>query len=141
MIRETRQFIRHPTDIPIAYSCGNRTGESKKPLKNINESGLCFGTRASIETGTPIRISIAVSKPPFKAKGEVVWCRPANGRYEVGVRFEDAATAFAVRMVEQICHIERYKTDVLRLQGRRLSTEEAADEWIRKYADDFPDDQ
>jgi len=108
------------------------------PVKNINASGLCFRTPASIETGTPIRISIAVSKPPFKANGEVVWCRQTNGRYEVGVRFEDAATAFAVRMVEQICHIEKYKTEVLHRQGRRLSTEEAADEWIRKYADDFP---
>lgn len=138
MVPKTRQFIRHPTDIPIAYRCDGSTGGGKEPLKNINEAGLCFSTGTRIEIGTPIRIMIAVYEPPFKAKGEVVWCRPTNGHYEVGVSFEDAATTYAVRMVEQICHIEKYKTDVLHRQGRRLSAEEAADEWIRKYASDFP---
>ena len=42
-------------------------------------------------------------------------------------------------MVEQICHIEQYRREVLKKEGRRLSSEEAASEWIVKYASDFPD--
>ena len=42
-------------------------------------------------------------------------------------------------MIEQICHIEQYKADVLAKEGRQLDVEQAAREWIYKFADDFPD--
>ena len=47
--------------------------------------------------------------------------------------------AFLARMVEQICHIEDYRQSVCRVEGRRLSAEEAAVEWIAQYAAQFPD--
>ena len=45
---------------------------------------------------------------------------------------------FRARMVEQVCHIEQYKHQVLKKEGRKLSGEEAALEWIQKYAPQFP---
>jgi hypothetical protein len=45
--------------------------------------------------------------------------------------------AFRARMVEQICHIERYHRQQLS-DGRFVSEEEAAIEWIAKYAGQFP---
>ncbi len=44
-----------------------------------------------------------------------------------------------MRMVEQVCHIERYRADVLEREGRALTGEQAAEEWIKRYAEDFPD--
>jgi hypothetical protein len=41
-------------------------------------------------------------------------------------------------MIEQICHIEHYRKEVKLAEGRELSSEEAADEWIKRYAGDFP---
>jgi hypothetical protein len=41
-------------------------------------------------------------------------------------------------MVEQLCHIEAYRRRVLQDEGRRLTDEEAAMEWIANYADRFP---
>ena len=41
-------------------------------------------------------------------------------------------------MIEQICHIEHYRKEVARVEGRELSTQEAASEWISRYASDFP---
>jgi hypothetical protein len=41
-------------------------------------------------------------------------------------------------MIEQICHIEHYRKEVKLVEGRELSSEEAADEWITRYAGDFP---
>jgi hypothetical protein len=41
-------------------------------------------------------------------------------------------------MVEQICHIERYRNDVAQREGRQLTAEEAALEWISRYASSFP---
>jgi hypothetical protein len=57
--------------------------------------------------------------------------------YEIGVAFEDSLDAFRIRMVEQVCQIERYRLSVLGCEGRELTTEEAAREWIARYADQF----
>ena len=45
---------------------------------------------------------------------------------------------FRLRMIEQICHIEHYRNEMLKQQGRELSIEEAAQEWISRYAGEFP---
>lgn len=133
-----RQFIRHPTNIPINYSLHDVHGDLRENLQNINEGGLCFGAHSEIRSGTTIRIVIPVCDPPFRAEGKVVWCRRTDDHYSVGVRFDDSATEFAIRMVEQICHIEQYKNDVLEGEGHELSSEEAAAEWISTHAKDFP---
>ena len=54
------------------------------------------------------------------------------------VQFLDQDDSFRARMVEQVCHIEHYKAEVREKEGRAISGEEAAQEWIRKYAKDFP---
>ena len=40
-------------------------------------------------------------------------------------------------MVAQICQIEDYKRGVAQHEGRALSSEEAAREWIGTYAEEF----
>jgi len=80
-----------------------------------------------------------VQKPEVSFQGVVIWCRPGeDGCFEVGVRFTDAGTQFRMRMVEQICHIEQFKKEIQEKEGRTLTGEEAALEWIRRYAKDFP---
>lgn len=49
----------------------------------------------------------------------------------------DTNNAFKARMVEQVCQIKKYH-QTLEQQGRVLSIEEAAMEWISRYAADFP---
>ncbi len=133
-----RQFIRHPTDIPIEYTIGESIAYSNEYLKNISRGGLCFCVDVNIEPGFAILIRIPICMPVFKAKGFVVWCHKTKEKYEVGVKFADTGTEFSVRNVEQICYIEEYKKKVLKKEGRKLSGEEAAMEWIEKYAKDFP---
>ena len=41
-------------------------------------------------------------------------------------------------MVEQVCNIENYRRDVEQREGRKLTTEEAAKEWIKRDASSFP---
>lgn len=41
-------------------------------------------------------------------------------------------------MVEQLCHIEHYRRTVRESQGRALGSQEAAIEWIERYAEAFP---
>ncbi|MEW8063132.1 MAG: PilZ domain-containing protein, partial [Candidatus Thiodiazotropha endolucinida] len=74
----------------------------------------------------------------FHATGIVVWCHKERDNYLVGIKFSEEETAYAVRMVEQLCYIEHYKQSIKQSQGRDLTGEEAALEWIDKYAGDFP---
>ncbi|MEO0444302.1 MAG: hypothetical protein AAFZ92_11295 [Pseudomonadota bacterium] len=56
----------------------------------------------------------------------------------MGVNFNSDQEAFSARMVEQACYIEQYKKDVFEAEGRVLSSDEAATEWITRFANQFP---
>ena len=135
-----RQFIRHPTDIPIEYDLGDIVTDQEEYLNNISEGGLSFRSKVYIESGSVIMIRIPIREPIFEEIGIVVWCRKNNEHFDVGIQFKDAVSKFRVRMVEQICHIEHYKSEILEKEGRSLSGKEADSEWIAKYAKNFPSD-
>ena len=133
-----RNFIRHPSDIPIEHKHSNSMEYTKEKLKNIGHGGLSFNSKVSIETGTTINLKIHLRKPAFKATGIVTWCNKTGDHYEVGVTSNNEHTGFGVRMVEQICHIEHDKREILKKEGRIFNGKEAAEEWIKKNAAAFP---
>lgn len=133
-----RQFIRHPSDIPIEYSVTHLGNRRKNCLRDIGQGGLCFRADDAVDRGCMIHIVIPIRTPEFEVTGTIVWCRKTNRHFDVGVRFEDANAEFAVRMIEQICHIDHYRKEVLEQEGRQLSGAEAAMEWVTKFAGDFP---
>ena len=53
---------------------------------------------------------------------------------------DTAGAAFKERMVAQVEQIELYRLAVMREEGRCLSRDQAAIEWIRHYADAFARD-
>ena len=132
-----RRFIRHPVDIPINYQLLEQQQEKKK-LKNVSRGGLCFKTNESIPVGVAIHVEIPACQPKFESDGIVVWCSRSDDTYDIGVQFDDCSSEFNLRMVEQVCYIEHYKNYVWEKEGRRLTGEEAASEWIQKYAAIFP---
>ena len=135
---EQRRFIRHPTDIPIEVELADVVSSRSEYLKDISEGGLCFKSAFPLEKGTLINIRIPLVHPVFEATGCVAWCRHAYDHYDVGVEFTESRAVFRVRMVEQVCHIEHYKREVLEREGRTLTSDQAAMEWIDKFAKDFP---
>lgn len=132
-----RKYIRHPSDIPIEFEVKDLKLERNR-LSNVSMGGVAFRCNERVEIGRVIEISIPSVTPTFKASARVAWCLNRNKYFEVGVQFVDPEDAFRARMVEQVCHIEQYKKDVQVTQGRDISGEEAAMEWIGKYASDFP---
>lgn len=139
-----RHFIRHPSDIPIeiqfSRSAPKLSGKSgaKEKLHDISFGGLSFCSEQPRKTGDILTVKISISRPAFEAQGIVSWCKTIDSEYLVGIEFSDQNDAFMARMVEQICHIEHYKHEMHDNEGRDLNSEEAALEWISKYADDFP---
>lgn len=133
-----RRYIRHPTDIPIEYDILEDKAHAAQAISNISLGGFAFASPTPIPIGRHLKVRIPLVQPAFEAHCRVVWCRPDHSHYEVGLAFEAPEDAYRVRMVEQVCHIEHYRRQVLEKEGRRLSGEEAALEWIKKYAEEFP---
>ena len=145
-----RKYIRHPSGIPINFRVSDTAEPSSHHIKDVSVGGLCFSSDTPVARGTHIHIHIPLlmqkndsaaaesSVEQFNADGVVAWCRPEDGGFAVGVQFADASTQFGIRMVEQVCHIEHYRYDVLQGEGRNLSSEEAAREWVERYAAEFP---
>ena len=134
-----RQFIRHPVDVPIEIRSGHCEACAEFHTQDISLGGLAVLSKDAVEPGSLIEVRIPYVQPAFEARARVAWCRPRRGGgHEVGVSFLDAADVFLARMVEQVCYIEDYRKSVAREEGRELSSEEAAGEWIEKFASQFP---
>lgn len=134
-----RKFIRHPSDIPIEIALERPTAHDNGALHDVSNGGLCFSSRDAYRVGAIIRIRIPVSRPVFETTGRVAWCNEKNGLFITGVEFLNQEDVYRMRMVEQVCYIEHYKNEVKLHEGRDLTSQEAALEWIAKSARDFPD--
>ena len=107
-------------------------------ITNVSLGGLAFMSQTPLEVLQRVRICIPLLRQDNHLVGNVVWCEKNTRGYEVGIEFEKSRDVFRLRMIEQICHIEHYRKEVERLEGRMLTSQEAAGEWIPKYAGDFP---
>lgn len=146
-----RRFVRHPADIPIELeergrhlskiaANGDVTHAGMRPssvLQNLSVGGLRCEIDRYIAIGTTIQIRIPLVNPDYTGQGVVVWCRPQNQLYEVGIEFDREEEAFKSRMVEQVCLIEQYRKRIRIAEGRELDGEQAAREWISRYAGEF----
>ena len=132
-----RAYIRHPMGMPIELEL-TRGDASSPRLQNVSVGGLCCRSGEHLSPGARVRVRVPCVEPPFETEGSVVWCRHREHDYDVGIRFNVPEDAFRARMVEQVCHIEQYRQNVLRTEGRRLDRDEAAQEWITRYAKNFP---
>ena len=134
-----RGFIRHPLGYPIQHRFINSKVPRKTYLRNVSEGGLCFRSDTHVDPGQLIQIKIPNGQSPFEATCLVAWCSQEGSDFEVGVKFEDKHAEFAMRLVEQACYIEEYRKEAFSKHGRQLTEEEAAKEWIDKYASAFPE--
>ena len=137
-----RKYIRHPSDVPIQVMLDlveDDSGDSDDDtLTNVSLGGLSFISKQALETGQKVSVCIPILQEDNYLAGTVVWCEKSENGYEIGLEFEGKKDVFQLRMIEQICHIEHYRKEIKLAEGRELSSEEAAKEWITRYAGDFP---
>jgi hypothetical protein len=124
--------------MPIQFDLHGDRRDCRQYLCNVSEGGVCFSTSLELDAGTCLRLRIPVFGQQFEVDATVAWCREASSGYEVGVRFDSAQDRFSVRMVEQLLYIEDYRRRVELEEGRRMSSEQAAREWLERFADKFP---
>lgn len=134
-----RKFIRHTVGVPLSVRRVGGSAARARQSVNVSEGGLSFLSEDEIPLGTVVEVRISEVDPPFEAQARVAWLsREDDGGWCIGVQFLEAADAFRVRMVEQVCAIERYRKEVEADEGRTLTPQEAAHEWISRYAGRFP---
>ncbi|MBK8970231.1 MAG: PilZ domain-containing protein [Hahellaceae bacterium] len=142
MAEHARDYIRHPLNVPIRLTAGSQgepDGLGEGQSRNVSKGGICCIADRRFMRGETLMLKIDAVKPAFETRAKVIWCQELEaGVYEVGCSFMSREDAFAARMVEQICHIEEYRDRILQDEGRILSQEEAAEEWITRFAGTFP---
>jgi hypothetical protein len=136
---QRRRFIRHTAGVPLEV---RTLAGAEAPVRkgiNVSTGGLSFVSECELEVGSTIEVRIGEVDPPFEAQARVAWIRPEGEAFCVGVQFIDDNDAFRARMVEQVCSIENYQREVETNEGRVLTREQAAHEWITRFAHRFPD--
>lgn len=134
-----RNFIRHASDIPLDVTIEASGNSRIHKAVNISQGGISFISRKAIQVGKLVSIRVPAISDIFELEGQVAWSRKKNiNSFTIGIQFYDIAQSFTARMVEQICHIESYRKEVLKKERRQLTSDEAAEEWIALYADTFP---
>jgi hypothetical protein len=132
-----RVYVRHPSEFPVELTRdGNATARER--LQDVSAGGLCCRSNEAFAQGELVRVYIPVGGSGFSAEGRVAWCDgDDDDGYRVGIAFTSEVDALRTRMVEQVCHIERYHQKLV-AEGKETTREQAAVEWISKYAERFP---
>jgi len=133
-----RNFIRHPLDIPIKVIENEGEDCLNQSVHDISIGGLRCLSDKPLAAGAEIKIIIDMVDPVLEIPGIVIWCRPVDESYELGIEYQGEKDVYSLRMVEQICHIEHYRKEVQIREDRNISSEQAAREWITKFAGKFP---
>jgi hypothetical protein len=132
-----REFVRHPSDIPMAMKVAKESGSRRALMCDVSMAGLSCVVSQDIPRGSRVEFFVPSLSDESSGRGTVMWCKPTHNNYHLGVSFNTEQDSFRTRMVEQVCQIEHYRQEVEELEGRILDSEEAAAEWIQRYAADF----
>ena len=136
---DKREYLRHTVNVPLEVSTVASAPRATRLGVNLSYGGLSFLMEECLDIGDIIHLRISTIDPPFDANARVVWCKPEGDAWLVGVEFLDSTHAFQSRMVQQVCSIENYRKEVKENEGRDLTPQQAATEWITKFAGRFPD--
>jgi len=134
---EKRQFVRHPSSIPIEVRLLSGGCESTE-VSDISLGGLSFVFHWSIACGVEVAVRVPGLAEHIDLSGRVVRFEQDGENWLIGIVFEGRDAVFRMRMVQQICHIEDYRRRVMEIDGREISGEAVAEEWVALYAANFP---
>ena len=136
-----RKHIRHITGIPIEVSQGtvpvSLVESEDDTITNVSLGGLSFIATDRLDISEHIKVRVPVLREDTELGGKVVWCEKTHRGYEVGLEFDDPGEIDRLKVIEHICHIENYRKEIESREGRKISCEQAAREWVSRFAGDF----
>lgn len=134
-----RKHVRQISDLPIQVTLDyqHRHQVEEDEITNVSLGGLCFIASDQLAIDALIKVRFPILNQETSLDGKVVWCSKSAKGYEIGLEFKDPAEVERLKTIEQIHHIERFREEVEARDERKLSSEQAAREWVRKYAGEF----
>ncbi|MDX8403906.1 MAG: PilZ domain-containing protein [Mariprofundaceae bacterium] len=139
MNMKANNLIHHPEQVPVEIQALDCSESYSEPVDGSCLGELAIHCLSSFRVGAVVELHVPMFDSGILLHGHVIWFHKAGGGYLIGISFQSEDEAFRMRMVEQLCHIEAYRKDVAAKQGRILTREEAAAEWIARYSEDFPE--
>ncbi|MDA0991094.1 MAG: PilZ domain-containing protein, partial [Verrucomicrobia bacterium] len=134
---ERRCFIRHPSGIPVHCTKDGHLDASFHVLRDISHGGLQFTSADAFVPGDLVHLDFPSLNHGERIAGEIMWTSAADDDddhpFLNGMRFLHDDMRFRARLVEQICHIEAYRSAQAK-RGRTLTHQAAAAEWIQHNA-------
>jgi hypothetical protein len=125
-----RQHARRSTEMPMRYYGYGMPEPKTGQLRNASLSGLSFKSHYHFQSSTQLIVHIPYINPLFKTFASVVWCNYSDSFYDVGIKFHDINGDTRKIMFEQICLTENYRTEILKTEGRTITSEQAAREML-----------
>ena len=132
-----RSYVRYPTGLPVSVPLEEVVASETLYLNNISRGGLSFNSMVVLKIGTVIRLRIPPNRPLFEVFGKVVWCKKMSLQYVIGVAFINADDKARTQIIEMVYRIDEYRRKLLEQEGRGLTHQQAALEWIEKCWTDF----
>jgi hypothetical protein len=134
MNREQRVQPRLATALSVRLEHARRGTRQTRTLQNLSLGGIACYSDEPVPTGDRVSVEMAIGGQALQLEGVVVWCRGAAGRFELGLRFDEDLVGSRDRAVRDLAEIERYRHEVLVREGRQLSSDAAAEEWLQSRA-------
>ena len=131
-------FIKHPERFPIEVRRLRFWERLKKEYTNTTDIGFSFFSKEYQKPGDMIEVSIPTMNENSLFLGKVVLVIGSDNGYEIGMMLLNMEDVPKLRIVEQICHIELYLSDKRYKEGPFLSKEKLTEEWINRFASNFP---
>lgn len=139
--KSIRKYIRHITGVPIEvsldYAPVNLIDSEDDTITNVSLGGLSFIATDRLDTSEHIKVRFPVLREDAVLDGKVVWCEKTQRGYEVGLEFDDPEEIDRLKVIEHICHIENYRKEIETREGRKISSDQAAREWVSRFAGNF----
>jgi len=132
------KFVAHPKDIPLHIEEVDALSTHGKSLDVSGFGGISYLSNKPYKLGQSIQLRLTEIDPDFCVVGRVFKCDEEGSEFRIFIEFPEKKDCYCVRMIEQLSHIEHYRRQA-KSQGRRLNFNEAAAEWIQKFAASFPE--
>ena len=111
--------------------------EPPSAFTTADNQSFSYVSHQSFHSGQQLRLRIPSIKPDISVLTQVRHCSSADNGFLLRLSCIDQDQAYHLRMLLQLGHIHHYHQH-LQDQGTSLSLNEAAGEWISRFAENFP---
>lgn len=135
-----RKLFRFPCTLGVEAFTPQSADAVGMALRNVSWAGLRMASPRPVRKGEHLEVRIPLVDPQYSIGAEVIWCQAVpegapQAAFEVGVQFRGGNCLLDETMYSHLREIETYRQTVSDVEGRELSSDDAAREWRDRFSD------